>query len=122
MSAAPRRVAVVGLGVATSLGCEVEELWQALLAGRSGIARIRQFPSAAFPVSIGSEVDQQALAARLGPRDADLRGNRTLTFATWAAERAWSDARLGADACDPRRAAVCVGRACSPPSKIGWRA
>ncbi len=115
MSAAPRRVAVVGLGVATSLGCEVEELWRALLEGRSGVARIRQFPSDAFPVSIGSEVDLAALQERLGERAAGLHGNRTLTFATWAAERAWCDAGLDGDGgLDPRRAAVCLGAGLFP--------
>ncbi|MFY9823752.1 MAG: beta-ketoacyl synthase N-terminal-like domain-containing protein, partial [Thermoanaerobaculia bacterium] len=59
----PRRVVVTGMGVVTSLGNDPETLWQALLAGRSGVSAIRQFDSRAFPVRIGSEVDLAALPA-----------------------------------------------------------
>ncbi len=34
----PRRVAVTGLGVISALGHNAQEFWQALEAGRSGIA------------------------------------------------------------------------------------
>ena len=38
-----RRVVVTGLGVVTSLSCDVEDLWKRILAGESGIHRIRLF-------------------------------------------------------------------------------
>ena len=40
-----RRVVVTGLGVVTPLGNDVDTTWQALLDGRSGVERIRQFDS-----------------------------------------------------------------------------
>ena len=103
-----RRVAVVGLGVATSLGLEVEDVWRAVIAGRSGIRQIRQFPSDAFPVHIASEVDLDALLQRLGG-DATISRNRTLAFAYWASDSAWRAAMPGRAAFDPSRAAVCIG-------------
>jgi 3-oxoacyl-[acyl-carrier-protein] synthase II len=108
-----RRVAVVGLGVATSLGFDVDEVWRAVLAGRSGVGRIRQFPSDAFPVSIGSEVDLDALHVRLG-EPPPLVCNRTLTFARWAADRAWDAAGLTEAPIDSPRAAACVGAGLFP--------
>jgi 3-oxoacyl-[acyl-carrier-protein] synthase II len=109
-----RRVAVVGLGVATALGLEVDEVWRAVLDGRSGIGRIRQFPSGAFPVNIGSEVDLGALNARLDGPPTPATLSRTLTFARWAADRAWDAAGLTVVPIDPPRAATCVGAGVFP--------
>jgi len=109
-----RRVAVVGLGIATSLGLDVDEVWRAVLAGRSGVARIRQFPSEAFPVNIGSEVDVDALCARLGEPAPPSAVNRTLTCARWAADRAWQEAGLAASAIESARAATCIGAGLFP--------
>ncbi len=46
------RVVVTGLGAVTPLGLSVEETWQGLLAGRSGIARITHFDASAYPTQI----------------------------------------------------------------------
>jgi 3-oxoacyl-[acyl-carrier-protein] synthase II len=51
-----RRVAVTGMGVVSPLGCGVDKNWQALLAGRSGIARITRFPCDDFPSRIAGQV------------------------------------------------------------------
>jgi 3-oxoacyl-[acyl-carrier-protein] synthase II len=39
-----RRVVITGLGMVTPLGCGVEVTWANLLAGKSGAARISEFP------------------------------------------------------------------------------
>ena len=51
-----RRVVVTGTGLLTSVGIGVEETWQALLAGKSGIARLSLFDPTDFSVQIGGEV------------------------------------------------------------------
>jgi 3-oxoacyl-[acyl-carrier-protein] synthase II len=51
-----RRVVVTGLGLVTPLGTGVEKNWEALMAGRSGIANITRFDVSQFPVRIGGEV------------------------------------------------------------------
>ena len=51
-----RRVVVTGLGLVTSVGIGVEETWQALLAGKSGIGRITLFDASDFPTQIAAEV------------------------------------------------------------------
>ena len=51
-----RRVVITGTGLVTSVGIGVEETWQALLAGKSGIARITLFDPTDFSVQIGGEV------------------------------------------------------------------
>ena len=37
------RVVVTGLGVVTPLGLDVQTTWDAMIAGKSGVARITQF-------------------------------------------------------------------------------
>lgn len=103
-----RRVVVTGLGLACTLGIEVEEVWNALLAGRSGADLIRQFASDSLPVRFGCEVDLDRFP--VDPNDEEqLAGNRTLRFGAWAADRAWQDAGLVQATFDPQRAGVCVG-------------
>jgi 3-oxoacyl-[acyl-carrier-protein] synthase II len=108
-----RKVVVTGLGAACSLGLEVNDVWDAVLQGRSGAGRIRQFDSEAFPVRIGSEVDLGAIRLK------EINGlesflSRSATFGLWAMDRAWSDARLDAFRIDPWRAGVCIGASTFP--------
>jgi 3-oxoacyl-[acyl-carrier-protein] synthase II len=50
-----RRVVITGLGVVTSLGEAVDEYWEALCAGRSGIKTITRWDATKFPVRFGGE-------------------------------------------------------------------
>ncbi len=51
-----RRVVVTGMGAVTPLAIGVEETWQALLAGKSGIGLLTQFDAAEFSTKIAGEV------------------------------------------------------------------
>lgn len=51
-----RRVAVTGISVVSALGNTRDENWAALMAGRSGIAKITHFDSSAFKCQIAGEV------------------------------------------------------------------
>ncbi len=51
-----RRVVVTGLGLVTPLGTGIEKNWNALVEGRSGIARISRFDCSKFPSQIAGEV------------------------------------------------------------------
>src|SRR5262245_45410728 len=50
-----RRVVITGLGVVTSLGETVDELWEALCAGKSGVGPITRWDPAKYPVKFGGE-------------------------------------------------------------------
>jgi 3-oxoacyl-[acyl-carrier-protein] synthase II len=51
-----RRVVVTGLGLICGVGNSTEEVWQGLLNGKSGVARITQFDSSNFACQIAAEV------------------------------------------------------------------
>ena len=51
-----RRVVITGLGWVTSLGTSVNEVWEQLLAGTSGIRAISRFDTTEFSTKFGGEV------------------------------------------------------------------
>lgn len=51
-----KRVVITGLGMVTPLGNTVEENWDAVCNGRSGIGPITRFDASDFPVRIAGEV------------------------------------------------------------------
>jgi len=51
-----RRVVVTGLGMVTPLGIGVEENWEAVSKGKSGLGPITRFDASSFPCQIAGEV------------------------------------------------------------------
>lgn len=50
------RVVITGMGIVSPLGHDVETVWQAILAGRSGAARTTIFDASTFPTTFSAEV------------------------------------------------------------------
>ncbi len=51
-----RRVVVTGIGLVTPVGIEVEEVWENVINGRSGVSHITRFEAKDLPVRIAAEV------------------------------------------------------------------
>ena len=51
-----RRVVITGVGMVTALGIGLEETWQSLLQGTSGVGPITHFDASRFPTQIAAEV------------------------------------------------------------------
>ncbi|HMB83261.1 MAG TPA: beta-ketoacyl synthase N-terminal-like domain-containing protein, partial [Terriglobales bacterium] len=51
-----RRVVITGIGLICSVGNTTASVWQALLAGKSGVDRITGFDASAFACQIAAEV------------------------------------------------------------------
>jgi 3-oxoacyl-[acyl-carrier-protein] synthase II len=51
-----RRVVVTGLGLVTPLGCGIEQTWQRLIAGQSGIKHVEKFDVSDLPCKIAGQV------------------------------------------------------------------
>ncbi len=50
------RVVITGMGAVTPVGNNVEEVWNSLIQGRSGISKITKFDVTDYPVTIAGEV------------------------------------------------------------------
>jgi beta-ketoacyl-acyl-carrier-protein synthase II len=112
MSAAPRRVAITGLGLVTPVGNDVASTWQALLAARSGAALINSFDASGFPVRIAAEVkglDPAAVERAFGERKLLKMANRAHRFALVAAAQALDDAGIRPTAATATRWGCVVG-------------
>ncbi|MBA4373679.1 MAG: beta-ketoacyl-[acyl-carrier-protein] synthase II [Thermodesulfovibrio sp.] len=96
LSGQKRRVVVTGLGLATSLGLELDENWQAVLAGKSGIRRLSHEKAGKSPVqAAGQVVDADWNKIRdTFEKEAGHEGERRTLFALWAAGSALRDAGL----------------------------
>jgi len=55
MTASVRRVVVTGVGLVSPLGLAPDDLWRGLVAGRSAVGPIEQFPTAGLPLHHGAE-------------------------------------------------------------------
>lgn len=104
------RVVITGMGMISPLGHSVEESWDNLLAGRSGVGPITQFDASDFPCRVAGEVKDFV------PRDyMDFKEARRMSRAsqlTVAATRmALADADLPEHVPDPDRTGVLIGTA-----------
>jgi 3-oxoacyl-[acyl-carrier-protein] synthase II len=103
-----RRVVVTGLGLVSPVGIGVEESWNALVAGRSGIAPITLFDASTFPTRIAGEV-KGFDPAKFMDRKEVRRNDRFIHFALAAAEMAMKDSGLDMSKEDPERVGCIVG-------------
>ncbi len=103
-----RKVVVTGLGIVSSLGNSVEDFWQALLDGRSGIDRVTRFDASAYPTRVGAEVRDFDPADFMDPKEA-RRNDRYTQFAVAATRLALGDALLDPASLDPSRIGVLIG-------------
>ena len=65
-----RRVVITGVGCVTPLGNNVEQTWQAILAGKSGIANLTRFDTEAFAVKFGGEIKGFDITDTISAKDA----------------------------------------------------
>ena len=107
----PRRVALTGRGVVSPLGVGVAAHWDALCAGRSGVARLGRLAALGFPATHGGTVAPSLVEPHLGrlPRKQQKLYNRATLFAMLGAALAVEDAGLPRGASDPTRFGVVLG-------------
>ncbi|MEX0819209.1 MAG: beta-ketoacyl-ACP synthase II, partial [Pirellulaceae bacterium] len=103
-----RRVVVTGLGVVTSLSCQVGDLWDRVLAGESGIHPLRCFDTDEFKIKFGGDIYDWDPTDYIAPKEIK-RIDRFTQFAMVAGTQAIRDSGLDFAKEDPFRCGVILG-------------
>lgn len=112
-----RRVVITGIGLVTPVGCGRREVWNALVAGRSGIGPVTSFDTSAFAVHIGAEVHN--FAAQVCAQTPSLAGlGRASQLAVSAARMALDDYGIELSEAERERAGVCLGTTSGEPGVV----
>ena len=103
-----RRVVITGMGAVSPLGLSVEELWDGLTGGRSGVERITSIDTSNYPVKLAGEV-KDFEPERYMERKEARRMARFSQLAVAASVEAAQQAGLTENAVDPERLGVILG-------------
>ena len=103
-----KRVVVTGLGCVSPVGNNVNDTWQALLAGKSGAAPITAFDASAHKTKFAAEVKGFDPVVLFGTRDA-RKMDRFSQFATAATLEAMEQAGLKVDESNRDRVGILIG-------------
>lgn len=105
-----RRAVITGVGAITPLGHTVNELWEGLVNGRSGVAPITRFDATDFPTRIAGEVKNFDPDRYMNPKEARRMARCSqLTLATL--QEALADAGLTPPLANGERVGVIMGTA-----------
>jgi 3-oxoacyl-[acyl-carrier-protein] synthase II len=103
-----KRVVITGMGVLTPVGNSVQEMWDALLAGKSGIGPITVFDASKHDTRIGGEIKNFDPSTVMDKKEA-RRLPRFIQYAIAASKEAVEMAGLHTANIDKDRVAVLVG-------------
>lgn len=102
------RVVITGVGAISPAGNTIQETWQSLLDGRSGIGPITQFDPKDMPCRIAGEVKEFQAKDYMDVKES-RRMSRASQLAIAAGTMALADAGLPPTVPDPERTGVVVG-------------
>jgi len=100
-----RRVVVTGVGIISPVGNDLDSLWRACLAGRSGIRQVTLFDVSAYATQIAGEVPDFDPAEHMDPKLA-RRCDRFCQLGVAAAMQALADSGLEITAANRDRVGV----------------
>ena len=119
MASSQRRVVITGMGVISPLGNTTELLWDALVAGRSGVGPLTVLPSGSLPLSVAAEArDFGGKIDDFGPLEKETKKAirkglkvmcRECQMGVAAAQRALGHAGLTPGSPDPERTGTAFG-------------
>ncbi|MGD8786574.1 MAG: beta-ketoacyl-[acyl-carrier-protein] synthase family protein [Phycisphaerales bacterium] len=95
------RVVITGMGIVCPLGHDVETLWQAILAGKSGVAKTTIFDASTYPTTFDAEVKDYNFAKYTNHPQLHKHGNRGSCFVLGAANQACKQAGIEIETDEP---------------------
>ncbi|NOZ49084.1 MAG: beta-ketoacyl-ACP synthase II [Chloroflexi bacterium] len=104
------RVVVTGVGAITSVGHDVETIWQNVVAGRPNVTPITKFDVSEMRTQFAAQIQDYDLRQHMDRRTYKRLGEY-VGYAVLVSEQARQDAGLAPTDVDPRRAGVIVGSA-----------
>jgi 3-oxoacyl-[acyl-carrier-protein] synthase II len=103
-----RRVVVTGLGSINPLGNSVEQSWQALLDGKSGITAIEAFDTEGFTTNFGGTIKDFDVTQWLTPKEAK-KVDLFIQYSLAASIDALNDAKIEKQPKNAHRIGVAIG-------------
>ena len=103
-----KRVVVTGMGAVTPVGNSVEEFWESLKSGKSGIDRVTKFDPSDFTTQIVGEVKNFDHSNYIDKKEA-RRMDTAEHYSIVSSQQAYDDAKLSSDSFDPYRTGVVIG-------------
>jgi beta-ketoacyl-acyl-carrier-protein synthase II len=108
MAGITERVVVTGMGVVSPLGCGIEEFWDNLLAGQSGVKSLEGSNFSGMATHIGAVAWDFDVSKYLDRKEA-RRMSRSSQFGVAASGQAIAGAKLEVGDVDPRDVGVLIG-------------
>ncbi|OXT08622.1 beta-ketoacyl-[acyl-carrier-protein] synthase II [Thermoanaerobacterium thermosaccharolyticum] len=102
------RVVITGIGAITPIGNSIDELWDSLINGRSGIDKITRFDVSSYPTKLAAEVKDFEPTEYIDKKEAK-RMDRFTQFALASAKMALTDSGLDLEKEDLDRIGVIYG-------------
>ena len=103
-----RKVVITGLGIISPVGNTIEQAWQNILAGRSGIDKITRFDASTFSTHIAGEVKDFDVSKYIPVKDA-RRMDTFIHYGMAAGIEAIKDAGLEANPANADRIGISIG-------------
>ena len=105
-----RRVVVTGIGVIAPNGVGIENFWNSLVRGRSGVRKISHFDASSYPSQVAAEVSDFDPTNYINPKSA-RRMDRFAQFAVACAGMALEDAQVEVSDKNSDRIGIALGSA-----------
>jgi act minimal PKS ketosynthase (KS/KS alpha) len=112
-----RRVAITGMGIRAPGSLGKKAFWNLLSSGRTATRRISFFDPSPYRSQVAAEVDFDAAAEGLTPREV-RRMDRATQLAVVAAREAVADSRIDLDTVPPYRMGVSLGSAVAAATSL----
>jgi 3-oxoacyl-[acyl-carrier-protein] synthase II len=94
MNSFPRRVAITGMGAVQALGADPESIWDAVVAGRSGLGLLDDPAFARFPTRVAARISGFPAERYLDSKESRT-WDRFCQLGVYAALQAWNAAGWG---------------------------